>query len=441
MGCQGGKTAVDEAGTVPLKNATSPDTVNRSSSGTLLPDTLNGTDVSTSKVVGTDGKKKSVETVEVKADTQVDKPSPPPALQELVVTLRSSGTITKDSVERAMLAIDRRHYAPRTPYVDTPQPIGFGATISAPHMHAHALELLSDFLKPGAHALDVGVGSGYLSACMAQMVGSTGKVVGIDHLWQLVEMAQTNIRKTDGALLDEGHLVVQQGDGWRGVPELGPYDCIHVGAAAESVPIPLLEQLKVGGRMVIPVGKQSQYFYLIDRRQDGSYTETQLMGVRYVPLVNPAQIAGIPPQAFEQAELTKAVERVQNAPIATVCEPIAPKAPPMTASQVEKLQGEPIQFVWVPPGDTQFAPKANGKDAGELNASGQDNLLFSLATADATYIQEAPEKQKADQIIPDLDLKGSLVQVKGGKKVEPSDAGCCERWCCPKQERRERNCC
>ncbi|VDQ08172.1 unnamed protein product [Trichobilharzia regenti] len=69
-----------------------------------------------------------------------------------------------------MLSVDRGYFTNSSPYLDRPRPIGFAATISAPHMHAHALEALRDHLKPGSHALDVGSGSGYLTACMALMV-------------------------------------------------------------------------------------------------------------------------------------------------------------------------------------------------------------------------------------------------------------------------------
>merc|ERR1719321_861530 len=155
-----------------------------------------------------------------------------------------------------MLATDRGDYAPQDAYSDRPQSIGMAATISAPHMHALALDLLVDHLKPGARVLDVGSGSGYLCACMARMVGPSGLVIGVDHLSPLVELAVTNIKKADADLLD-AQLAILHGDGWKGCPDDAPFDCIHVGAAAESIPASLLEQLKPGGRMVIPVGRQS----------------------------------------------------------------------------------------------------------------------------------------------------------------------------------------
>mmetsp|Transcript_151396 Transcript_151396/g.263908 ORF Transcript_151396/g.263908 Transcript_151396/m.263908 type:complete len:432 (-) Transcript_151396:38-1333(-) len=425
MGCQGSKGG---AGTPDpsVRSDVSSVPLNRASSKTLLADPRSvaaaGIDASPPKIVSAhDQRETPRESIDLPAeDIRVVKPPPPPGLQELIYVLRSAGTINKDEVEQAMLATDRRHYAPRSPYVDAPQQIGYGATISAPHMHAHALELLSESLRPGARVLDVGCGSGYLSACMARMVGQTGKVVAIDHVQQLVELCNSNLRKADGALLDDGRLLVKKGDGWKGVPEHGPYDCIHVGAAAETVPIPLLEQLKPGGRMVIPVGTRSQHFYQIDRRQDGSYTETQLMGVRYVPLVNPDWTAGIPPLAFEQAEPTKVAERLQSASTGAACVPTTPKAPQAT---VESL--EPMQMTWVPPGGTQFAPRADGKAA--------NDALFPAAR----LLEEAKQKhEEAPEKIPEYDANVPLFQVKDGKTVEPSDSNCC--CCCPKQGRRQK---
>merc|ERR1712216_444113 len=130
----------------------------------------------------------------------------------MVNALKTRCIIRNDSVEKAMLATDRCNYAPRDVYADQPQPIGHQATISAPHMHAHALDLLADHLLPGARALDVGCGSGYLSACMARMVGPKGTVIGVDHLVPLVELATANTAKSDDDLL-HGRLALLHGDG------------------------------------------------------------------------------------------------------------------------------------------------------------------------------------------------------------------------------------
>lgn len=94
----------------------------------------------------------------------------------MIFKFLANGIIKSDIVENAMLAVDRGHYSKVSPYMDAPQGIGYGVTISAPHMHAHALELLKEKLENGTRALDVGSGSGYLTACMALMMGEKGYV-------------------------------------------------------------------------------------------------------------------------------------------------------------------------------------------------------------------------------------------------------------------------
>eukprot|EP01104_Vermistella_antarctica_P000532 TRINITY_DN1068_c0_g1_i2.p1 TRINITY_DN1068_c0_g1~~TRINITY_DN1068_c0_g1_i2.p1 ORF type:complete len:155 (+),score=19.99 TRINITY_DN1068_c0_g1_i2:396-860(+) len=152
-------------------------------------------------------------------------------------------------------------------------------------MHAMCLELLLDHLEPGANALDVGSGSGYLTACMGELVGEEGHVLGIDVIPELVRWANGNLQSDKPDLLASGRVRVILGDGWKGEPKVGPFDAIHVGAAAASIPRPLMEQLKPGGRLIIPVGSQAQELLQIDRLEDGSFKETVVCGVRYVPLV------------------------------------------------------------------------------------------------------------------------------------------------------------
>ncbi|XP_015067496.1 protein-L-isoaspartate O-methyltransferase 1-like [Solanum pennellii] len=210
--------------------------------------------------------------------------------------LRRCGVIKSQEVIEIMETVDRGLFVPEgTPaYVDSPMSIGYNATISAPHMHAMCLELLEDRLQPGMHALDVGSGTGYLTACFALMVGPQGRVVGVEHIPELVAWSIKNVEKSAAApLLKEGSLSLHVGDGRKGWPEHAPYDAIHVGAAAADVPQDLIDQLKPGGRMVIPVGTFFQDLKVIDKKLDGSISVRSETSVRYVPLTSrEAQIKG-----------------------------------------------------------------------------------------------------------------------------------------------------
>ncbi|KAG0464158.1 hypothetical protein HPP92_020227 [Vanilla planifolia] len=163
---------------------------------------------------------------------------------------------------------------------------GYNATISAPHMHAICLDYWRITFSQ-ACVFDVGSGTGYLTACFSMMVGPEGRAVGVEHIPELVASSIQNINKSAAAaLMKEGSLSVHVADGRLGWPELAPYDAIHVGAAAPEIPKHLLDQLKPGGRMVIPVGNLFQDLKVVDKNLDGSVTTQNNTSVRYVPLTS-----------------------------------------------------------------------------------------------------------------------------------------------------------
>ncbi|GAA6061232.1 hypothetical protein JCM10212_002691 [Sporobolomyces blumeae] len=240
---------------------------------------------------------------------------------ELVDNLVRNGLLTTPRVIEAFKAVDRRHYVRdgHYAYVDSPSSLGYNATISAPHMHAHAVENLEPFLRPGHHVLDIGSGSGYLLSIFHKLVCSpsrlareggegggggepSGTVLGIDHLSELVSLARSNLARdpTTRSLVQpeddppslERPISNIASDGRLGAPRAfvprGGYSAIHVGAAAPTIPEPLIEQLARPGRMFIPVGpdRGSQSIIQVDRGEDGTVSTKELFGVNYIPLTD-----------------------------------------------------------------------------------------------------------------------------------------------------------
>jgi len=206
----------------------------------------------------------------------------------LIDNLVSEGIISSRRIAQMMKTVDRADFCLPTSdaYTDSPQLIGEDQTISAPHMHAMCLELLENQLFEGARVLDVGSGSGYLSAVFGKAVGKSGKVIGIDIYEELVDKAKRNIQKDSPELLEDNVVTIKLGDGWLGEPSEAPFDAIHVGAGAASLPRALIQQLKPGGRLVIPVGPEfrGQTLKCIDKDTNGEVHSRDITLCTYVPL-------------------------------------------------------------------------------------------------------------------------------------------------------------
>ncbi len=185
-----------------------------------------------------------------------------------------------DRVIKAMYEVPREFFVPQHlvdhAYDDTPLPIGYGQTISAPHMVAIMCDILD--LHSGMNVLEVGGGSGYHAAVMARIIGPDGKVFSVERIPELVDMANENLKKAGIS-----NVSVVQGDGSIGLSDHAPYDRISVAATAPSIPEPLKAQLKKGGKLVIPVGSGYQELFLVTRKN--GYTVEEKMAVVFVPLL------------------------------------------------------------------------------------------------------------------------------------------------------------
>ena len=183
-----------------------------------------------------------------------------------------------------MLKVPREQFMPQgsfyQAYADRPFPIGKGQTISAPHMVAIIAERLD--LEGGMNILEIGTGWGYNAAVVAEVVGRKGHIYTVERIPELAAKARENLEKTGYS----GVVTVIEGDGTRGYPEKAPYDRIYGTASAPKIPEPLKEQLKIGGKLIVPMG--SDYFQdLISmvRVSEDEYQTKNLGGVVFVPMI------------------------------------------------------------------------------------------------------------------------------------------------------------
>jgi len=203
--------------------------------------------------------------------------------RRLVERLVEEGVVRSRAVAEALMRVPREEFLPpqvrEYAYSDMPLPIGYGQTISAPHMVAMMCEYAE--LEEGMYVLEVGTGSGYHAAVIAEIVGPEGHVYSVERIPELAMFAKRNLERTGYG----ERVTIIIGDGSRGFEPAAPYDAIIVTAAAPSIPRPLVEQLRVGGRLVIPVGpRYEQVLYVCTRTEKGVVVEKTVPCV-FVPLV------------------------------------------------------------------------------------------------------------------------------------------------------------
>jgi protein-L-isoaspartate(D-aspartate) O-methyltransferase len=203
---------------------------------------------------------------EIRVYARLDRPAGKSALDERVL--------------QAMGRVERHRFVPENlrgeAYGNYPLPIGYGQTISQPYIVA----LMTDLLAPSPEdvVLEVGTGSGYQAAVLAELVR---RVYSIEIIEPLADQVRQRLSR-----LGYDQVVTRLGDGYYGWSEHAPFDSIIVTAAAGHVPPPLIEQLKPGGRMVIPVGGRflTQYLLLVEKSEEGEIRTRQITAVRFVPL-------------------------------------------------------------------------------------------------------------------------------------------------------------
>ena len=208
-------------------------------------------------------------------------------VEEIVALARESRAATgratlSERVLAAMAKVPRHDLVPAgqkaVAYANRPLPIGLGQTISQPFIVALMTDLME--VKPGDRVLEIGTGSGYQAAVLAELAGTV----------YTIEIVEPLAREAAGRLKQLGYrnVVAKSGDGYQGWPEHAPFDAIMVTAAPREVPQPLIEQLKPGGRLVVPVGRQAtgQELLLIEKKPDGTVARRNILAVRFVPLTD-----------------------------------------------------------------------------------------------------------------------------------------------------------
>ncbi len=190
--------------------------------------------------------------------------------------------VTDTLVLNAMRTVPRHRYVPddlhKYAYSDEPLPIGWDQTISQPYIVAYMTAALE--LKGDERVLEIGTGSGYQAAVLAEIADTV----------HTIEIVEPLAKQAQATLLSQHYenIICRVGDGFRGWPDQAPFDAIIVTAAPPEIPEPLIAQLAEGGRMIVPVGKLTQELVLI-RKVNGKIRKERMLPVRFVPMTGEAQ--------------------------------------------------------------------------------------------------------------------------------------------------------
>lgn len=206
--------------------------------------------------------------------------------EKLVKNLIKEGYLKSEKIIDAFLSIDRANFVSdehkKEAYANYPLPIGQGQTISQPLVVAFMIESLEP--KKGEKVLDVGSGSGWQTALLAYIISDDGdeqgKVVAIERIPELIKMTKENISKY--GFLEKGIVKIKEGDGSRGFKTDSPYDKIIAAAASRNIPQAWKAQLKIGGRIVAPVGNS---IHILDKKEKDKFLEKRYFGFNFVPLI------------------------------------------------------------------------------------------------------------------------------------------------------------
>ncbi len=204
--------------------------------------------------------------------------------KETMIERHLKGRDIRDSrVIEAMGAVDRSLFVPEDlqaySYADRPLPIGKSQTISQPYIVAYMAQILQ--LQPDEKVLEIGTGCGYNAAVLSHLVK---QVYSVEIIEWLADLAEKNLQKTDIDNIQHRH-----GDGYEGWPEEAPFDAIELTAAAGKIPETLKQQLKVGGRLLAPVGRMTQDLVLLERVGEDEFRESKFLMVRFVPMTGKAK--------------------------------------------------------------------------------------------------------------------------------------------------------